>query len=330
VKYPRWNQRCEPLRLRVASRLMCGLLAMALVKSLLAAPPALDQVMPIPTDVDRFDRSMRRALLPNGITIGYADLGPRDGMPIVLIHGYTNNARSWLPLLAQLDAHFRLILVDLRGHGLSSKPECCYDRVDLAYDVRLLLDRLGIPRAAIVGHSLGSIVAQTFAEYWPDRTERVVLISSSGGARPGCGAGDAINAPPLPWLRAALVQMKDPIDPDSQFMSDWYGATKPSDLDVLRRQRRDAAAIPVRVWLAVLDQAITGVDLQSTLPRLTAPSLLLWGAKDVLMGERDRCSLRAALPAAQVKIFAEYGHNPFWEDPVAVAAVLNPFLISPR
>ena len=110
-------------------------------------------------------------------------------------------------------------------------------------------------------------------------------------------------------------------------MSDWYGSTKPADPELLRRQRKDAAAIAVRVWLAVLDEAVTGIDLQTTLPRLTAPTLLIWGAKDTLMRAADRCSLIQALPRAEVKIFPNFGHNPFWQDPAAVAAVINPFLM---
>jgi pimeloyl-ACP methyl ester carboxylesterase len=98
-----------------------------------------------------------------------------------MIHGYTDGARDWVPMLPYVSKQFRLILVDIRGHGKSSKPECCYSRIDFAYDIKLLLDALKVRRADVVGHSLGSIIAQTFAEYWPERTGRVVLISSTGG-----------------------------------------------------------------------------------------------------------------------------------------------------
>ena len=133
--------------------------------------------------LDRFDSARKIAHLPNGIDLGYVDLGPRQGKPIVFLHGYVDSARAWVPLLPQLPRDRRLIVVDLRGSGISSKPDCCYSRFDLAYDVRLLLDVLQVREADIVGHSLGSIVAQTFAETWPERTHRLVLVSSTGGAR---------------------------------------------------------------------------------------------------------------------------------------------------
>ena len=96
------------------------------------------------------------------------------------------------------------------------------------------------------------------------------------------------------------------------------------------RQRKDAAGIPLRVWLAVLDQALAGddayYDLQRTLPRLRAPTLLIWGSKDPIMEEPARRTLREALPQAKVKVFEGLGHNPFWEDPRAVAQAINDFL----
>jgi pimeloyl-ACP methyl ester carboxylesterase len=67
-------------------------------------------------------------------------------------------------------------------------------------------------------------------------------------------------------------------------------------------------------------------DLQRTLPRLEAPTLLIWGAKDPIMEEPMRQSLRHGLPGAKVTVFPGLGHNPFWEDPHGVADVVNAFL----
>jgi pimeloyl-ACP methyl ester carboxylesterase len=251
-------------------------------------------------------------------------MGNPKGPPVVLIHGYTDNARDWVPLVPYLSKQFHLILVDLRGHGRSSKPDCCYTLPDFAYDIVLLLDSLGVRKADIVGHSLGSIIAQTFAENWPERTDKVVLISSTGGPPPGA-------APKKPQFdfAAQIRQLKEPLDPDSPFMVAWWDSPTPVDPDFIRRQRRDAAAIPLRVWLAVLDQGLGDVaDVQRTLPRLKAPTLLIWGSADPIMEPAVRTTLQQALPHAQVKIFQGLGHNPFWEDPRGCAAVLNAFLES--
>jgi pimeloyl-ACP methyl ester carboxylesterase len=283
-----------------------------------AAPPLL-------IDLDHFDSLKRATRLSNGLRLSYIDTGNPHGRPVVLIHGYTDNARDWVPLIPHLSQGYRLILVDIRGHGASDKPECCYTRLDFAYDVKLLLDHLHVRQADIVGHSLGSIIAQTLAEFWPDRVRRVVLIASTGGPRKG-----APKKPPAFDFVAEIKKLKEPIDPDSAFMIAWWDSPKPVDAEFIRRQRRDAAAIPLRVWLAVIEQGLTFDDLQATLPWLAAPTLLIWGSQDPIMEEEARQTLREALPAARVRIYDGLGHNPFWEEPQQVATAINGFLDEPR
>jgi len=310
--------------------LLCGILSLFVACPITraAAPasaPAGNTAPAVKIDLDAFDARRKTMALPDGETLAYIDMGDPAGPAVVLIHGYTDNARDWVPMLPYLSGGLRLILVDIRGHGQSSKPECCYSRLDFAYDIKLLLDGLGVKKADIVGHSLGSIIAQTFAEYWPGMTSHVVLISSSGGHPPGA----AKRAPQFDFA-AEIRKLKEPIEPDSPFMIAWWDSPTPVDPDFIRRQRKDAAGIPLRVWLAVLDQGLSSdndyADLQRTLPRLTAPTLLIWGSKDPIMEEPVRRTLRTALPHAQVRVFDGLGHNPFWEDPAGVATVINAFL----
>jgi pimeloyl-ACP methyl ester carboxylesterase len=294
--------------------LLCGGFGMAW--SAVPAPPT-------PVNLDDFDGRKRIAHLENGEALAYIDMGNPTGTPVVLIHGYTDNARDWVPMLPFVSRDFRLILVDLRGHGKSDKPDCCYTRFDFAYDIVLLLDQLEIPKADVVGHSLGSIVAQTIAEYWPQRVDRAVLISSTGGSPPG-----SRNKAPAFDFASQIRQLREPIEPDSPFMIAWWDSPTPVDAEFIRRERLDSAAIPLRVWLAILDQSLAGnryEDLQGSLPRLRAPTLLIWGSKDPIMEEPVRASLRRGMPSARVRIFDGLGHNPFWEKPAAVAQAVNDF-----
>jgi pimeloyl-ACP methyl ester carboxylesterase len=283
-----------------------------------AGPP------PLKINLDEFDARKQLVLLPNGQHLAYIDMGDRQGPPVVLIHGYTDNARDWVPLIPYLSKKFRLIVVDIRGHGRSDKPECCYARIDFAYDIRLLLDALHIDKADVVGHSLGSMITQVLAEEWPQRVRKVVLISSTAGPRPG-------SPPKKPAFdyAAQIRKLKEPIDPDSPFMIAWWDSPKPVNPQFIQRQRRDAAQIPLAVWLAVLDQGASPSDLQRTLPKLQAPALLIWGSDDPIVDEEGRQTLRQGLPSAMVKVFEGLGHNPFWENPQAVAAVINRFLGGP-
>ncbi len=283
-----------------------------------AGPP------PLRINLDEFDAMKKVVLLPNNQHLAYIDLGNPAGPAVVLIHGYTDNARDWVPLIPYLSKKFRLIVADIRGHGRSDKPECCYTRIDFAYDIKLLLDALHIARADVVGHSLGSMITQVLAEEWPQRVRKVVLVSSTGGPR----SGSQSKKPGFDYA-AEIRKLKEPIDPDSPFMIAWWDSPKPVNPEFIRRQRRDAANIPLAVWLAVLEQGANTADLQRTLPKLKAPTLLIWGSDDPIMEEDVRQSLRDALPAAAVKVFEGLGHNPFWEDPQGVAQVINEFLEGP-
>ena len=293
----------------VMASFLCGTAALG------AGPP------PLKINLDEFDARKQVVLLPNNQRLAYIDMGNPQGPPVVLIHGYTDNARDWVPLIPYLSNRLRLIVVDIRGHGRSDKPECCYTRIDFAYDIKLLLDALRIARADVVGHSLGSMITQVLAEEWPQRVGKVVLVSSTGGPR----AGSSAKTPGFDYA-AQIRKLKEPIDPDSPFMIAWWDSPKPVNPEFIRRQRRDAADIPLAVWLAVLDQGANPADLQRNLPKLQAPALLIWGSDDPIMGEEVRQTLREALPAAAVKVFAGLGHNLFWEDPQAVAQVINEFL----
>ena len=296
------------LRVAVLALLLCA-------AAHAAGPP------PLKINLDEFDAMKKVVLLPNNQHLAYIDMGDPQGPPVVLIHGYTDNARDWVPLIPYLSKRFRLIVVDIRGHGRSDKPECCYTRIDFAYDIKLLLDALHIGRADVVGHSLGSMITQVLAEEWPQRVRKVVLVSSTAGPR----VGSTPRKPAFDYA-AEIRKLKEPIEPDSPFMIAWWDSPKPVNPDFIRRQRRDAANIPLAVWLAVLDQGANSADLQRNLPKLKAPALLIWGSDDPIMEEEVRQTLREALPGAAVKVFEGLGHNPFWEDPEAVAQVVNKFL----
>jgi pimeloyl-ACP methyl ester carboxylesterase len=307
-------------RRRHIPALLCVLSTLALGGATIALSPPPPKI-----DLDAFDALKKKVALPNGESLAYIEMGNLSGPPIVMIHGYTDSARDWVPMLPYVSKRFHLILVDIRGHGQSSKPECCYGRLDFAYDIKLLLDALHVQKTDLVGHSLGTIIVQTFAEYWPERTGRVVLISSTGGMPP-----DALKKPPEFDFIQEIRNLKEPIEANSPFMIAWWDSPTPVDPDFISRQRKDAAAIPLRVWLAVLDQTLFDMnnyaDLQRTLPRLKAPTLLIWGSKDPIMEEPMRKSLRDALPNAQVKVFEGLGHNPFWENPSGVAQAVGAFL----
>ncbi|MBS0367380.1 MAG: alpha/beta hydrolase [Proteobacteria bacterium] len=276
--------------------------------------------------LDAFESHKTSVVLPGGLRLAYLDIGPRDAPPLLLIHGYTDSSRDWAPLAPLLQERYRLIIVDLRGHGASDKPPCCYSRFDFAYDLKLLLDSLHVSSCDVAGHSLGSIVAQAFAEEWPERTRRLILISSTGTSfaplTDDSGAGTA-----APGWMSGVAALRDPIDPDSTFMREWWHESLSINPEFFSsRQRRDAAAIPAVVWRAILDQGLLGIDLRPMLPRVRAPTLLIWGGRDTLATAPGRLALQQGIHGSQVRNFPELGHDLFWQDPRAVADTIIRFL----
>lgn len=290
----------------------------AVLLSLLAllASAALATEMPIPTQAE-WAAAKKTVKLANGLTLAYVEMGDPDGVPTLLIHGYTDNSRSW-SLIAPYLKKRRLLAIDLRGHGKSDAPPCCYGYADFADDASLFLDAMDVAKADVIGHSLGSLAAQLLAAQHPEQVDRLVLISSTTGIGGGPGS----------WLWDNVMPLTAPIDPDSQFMKDWYANPNPVDEDYLGRERAESAAVPIHVWRGVLWTAATQ-DLALVAPLVRAPVLVLWGEKDGLFDLSHQERLEKAYPDAEFQIFNNAGHNMFWEFPDKAANVINGFLDAP-
>src|SRR6476646_4303790 len=117
----------------------------------------------------------------HGQRVTYRQLG--SGPAIVLIHGITSSSRTWRAVLGGLAERHTVIAPDLLGHGDSGKPRGDDALGAYASAVRDLMAVLGVPRATIVGHSLGGGIAMQFAYQFPERLERLVLVSSGGLGR---------------------------------------------------------------------------------------------------------------------------------------------------
>lgn len=270
----------------------------------------------IPTQAQWLD-AKRHVQLPNGISLAYVEMGDPAGKPTLLIHGYTDNSRSWSLIAPYLkDRH--IFAIDLRGHGTSSAPECCYSYTDLANDTYLFLEAKGIAKADVVGHSLGSLTGQLLAAQHPEKVNKLVLISSTTNAGGGPGS----------WLWDNVMQLKPPIDPNGKFMTDWYWNPNPVDQDFIARERAESAAVPIQVWKGVL-WGVALNDLTHVEPMIKSPVLIMWGDQDQLFdaGHQDR--LKKAFPNAQFEAFAGAGHNMFWEFPEKAGVMIDTFLDKP-
>ena len=112
----------------------------------------------------------------DAVKLFYKEFG--KGKPIIFIHGYPLDHTIWLPLIPELQKHARLILPDLRGHGQSPAPVGVYSMELLAADILTLMDKLGLEKAVIAGHSVGGYIALHFARDYPERLAGLALVAS--------------------------------------------------------------------------------------------------------------------------------------------------------
>jgi pimeloyl-ACP methyl ester carboxylesterase len=288
-------------------------LAMTTAAVLAATAPAVADERPVPTQEEWTD-AKQTVTTTEGLRFSYVEMGPAEGQPIVLLHGYTDNSRSWSLLAPHLEGR-RLIAFDLRGHGDSDAPACCYGLDRLAADVDGLMEALDIETADVVGHSLGSMTAATLAAFYPARVDELVLISTAA----------SMPEEATDWLWENVPQMQRPIDPDGEFMMNWYWNPQPVDEDFLSRERAESAAAPDATWMGVL-RALTLTDWTQMASRISAPTLILWGDQDGFFGPDSQAHIQEILPEATHVTYEGYGHNMFWEAPQEVGAEILSFL----
>lgn len=303
------------MRVRIALGLMAlvaGTLSTAAAAQ--AAPAAAPAIVAV--DQAGWNAQKRRVTLPNGIELAYLKLGNPRGKPLLLLHGYTDSSRTWSLLVPYLD-RYRLIIPDQRGHGASAAPECCYGTIQMAEDARLLLDALTIERAAVAGHSMGSMIAIALAADRPERVDRIVLIGST--ALPPVRRGD--------WLWTNVAELKFPLDRDSKFLREWHPANQPTPVDPVFAEAamEEILAIKPQVWRGVMRE-LAEVPVARHAADIKAPALILSGGADPLFPPEHHQALVKAIPGASAHVYPGLGHNPLWEQPQDVARRISEFM----
>jgi pimeloyl-ACP methyl ester carboxylesterase len=303
------------MRVRVALALLASVAGtLSTASSLQAAPVAAAQLAAV--DQAGWNGRKQRVRLPSGVQLAYVELGDPNGRPLLLLHGYTDTSRSW-SLLAPFLGKFRLIIPDQRGHGASDAPACCYGPTQMAEDARQLLDALKVDRAAVAGHSMGSMVAVALAADHPDRVERIVLIGSTGLAP--VRRGD--------WLWTNVSALEWPLNPQAQFLREWHPANQPTPVDAVfaNAANDEMLAIKPQVWRGVLRELVD-VPVARHAADIRSPVLILSGGADPIFPAEHHQSLLKAFPGASAHIYPGLGHNFHWERPQEVAKAIETFL----
>lgn len=255
--------------------------------------------------------------LPNAVKLEYVERGRSDGVPVVLLHGITDSWRSFELVLPHLPDSMRVFAVSLRGHGNSDRPAAGYEPDRYASDLAGFLDKVKVKKAVIVGHSMGSMVAQRFAMLYPDRTRGLVLMASW----PTLQGNQTVHKFYSDWISS----LDDPVDPT--FARDFQMSTvvRPVPQAFMDSVVNESLKVPARVWRAAF-MGLLQNDYSAELGKISAPTMILWASKDAYCTREDQDALVARIRGAQLVVYEGAGHGLHWEDPQRFAIDLAAFV----
>ena len=259
------------------------------------------------------------------------------GPVLLLVHGIGDDSSTWAPVLDGLARDHTVVAPDLLGHGGSDKPRGDYSVAAYANAMRDLLSVLDVDRATLVGHSLGSGVVMQFAYQYPERTERLVLVGAGGVSLAVTPALRVASLPGadllLPLLRLPVMRMQTDLVLRVLQQLDTGIGRDAEDLVRLVDALPDATSRQafLRTLRAVVDwrgQVVTMLDRCY----LTAgmPTLLVWGADDMVVPVEHGRVAHAAMPSSRLEVFERAGHFPFHSHPERFLAVVEEFLATTR
>ncbi|HEX2095892.1 MAG TPA: alpha/beta fold hydrolase [Solirubrobacterales bacterium] len=255
------------------------------------------------------------------------DRGPRSDAAIVLIHGFTCSIRWWEATIPPLEDRHRVIAVDLLGHGGSEKPADGYSMQEQAQVVTAALERLGVRRATVVGHSLGAVVAIAMAELAPRLVERIVVLDQAPDSD-GYGAD-------LPLTAALTFQ---PVIGEAL----WRLAPNASIEDGLSVGFAPGYDVPDefiddfrRLTYTAYDESAAGESeyteqepLDSRLRRIGVPTLAVFGAEEQIYDPWASLAAYRTVPGVKTALVRGAGHSPNVERPVSTAKLISHFALS--
>jgi len=256
-----------------------------------------------------------------------------SGPVLLLLHGITNSSASWEPVLAQLAMRFTVIAPDLLGHGDSAKPRGDYSLGASASLMRDLMVALGHERATIVGHSLGGGIAMQMAYQFPERVERLVLVSSGGLGREVTPVLRAVALPAAEYVLPLLASQ--PIVGAGAKIGGWMeqvGLRVGADIAAMAAgfaslqdiETRRAFVHTARSVIDISGQRVTATDKLYLAEAV--PTLILWGDRDSIIPARHGIRAHDEMPGSRLQVFAGAGHFPHHDDPAGFAAALTDFV----
>jgi pimeloyl-ACP methyl ester carboxylesterase len=286
-------------------------------------------------------REHQRWLNVDGQAVNLVELGPErppagagtaSSKPIVFVHGLSGSWPNWLEQLPVLAAGHRVLALDLPGFGHSPMPS---QEISISGYARLLdrvLDQLEIDAAAVVGNSMGGFIGAELAIAFPQRVERLVLVSAAGlstfgeprvtRALPALRRLERITAAGAAWLasKSDVVAQRPRLREATLALVVAHPGRLPA---ALAAEQLRGAGTPG--FIQALD-AVIDYDVRDRLPEIACPTLIVWGDRDRLISVSDADVFADLIPDSRKVIFSDTGHMAMLERPAAFNSLLEQFL----
>ena len=270
-----------------------------------------------------------------GLRIHLRDTGPTEppqagaavdpAAPVlILLHGIASSLHTWEDWAPELSRHHRVIRYDQPGAGLTGADPTGDYSDDRAMQVLLaLMDRLGVQRGTLIGHSMGGRLAWKMAAGHPERVDRLVLVSPDGFPTPGAENGGGFD---VPWYAATVKQVL-PRALLAQGLKAAYADPSIALTEARLTRYHDLLRAPgVRGALLGRLRQLREQDPSAQLQSIKAPTLLLWGTQDAMIPVTNAADYQRAMPDAQLVELPGVGHVVQEEAPAASLAVVQAFI----
>ncbi len=267
--------------------------------------------------------------LPSGVKVNYRDEGNPNGKPLVLLHGSNASLYVWVPWVKILGKDFRIISVDLPGHGLTGPVlNGDYSTVGMANFVNEFANTLGLKKFALAGNSMGGNVAARFALMFPDRLDHLILLDASGiPSKKPTEKSLAFFIMTTPILQKISLYLSP------RFLYENILKSTVANPKVITKEDVD------RTWElnrltgereATLKRFQTPNDryVEQNASKITVPTLIIWGEKDTVTPPDVAEAYHDAIKGSKLIIYKDVGHSPMIEVPQKSAEDVKAFLNS--
>ena len=254
----------------------------------------------------------------NGIDINFQQEGA--GFPLILIHGLSDSSVLWASLMPELSRHYRIIALDVRGHGESERPDMPYSIQLFSEDLLCFLQKLNLSEAHVLGFSLGAAVAQQFTLDHPDKTRSLVLLSPFSYSDPCLREN-------LKILRESLVRNGLSAFFDEAIRLVVTPEFISTNLEAIAQMKEECIRTnsPAAILHAI--DACVNFDLRDRISQITHPTLLISGSEDLMSPIHLAEQMHQSIKGSEWKIMPSVGHNPLIPENVPrLAQIILEFL----